>query len=76
MFNETRRVLARLDRLTDWERKPRDAIRVGLEPMLDLMERLGNPHQRLRAIHVTGTKGKGSVCALIEAQLCCEPGFA
>jgi dihydrofolate synthase / folylpolyglutamate synthase len=68
-FNETQEVLARLDRLTDWERKPRNAIRAGLEPMLDLMERLGNPHRRLRAIHVTGTKGKGSVCALIEAAL-------
>ena len=62
-------VLARLDRLIDWERKPRNTMRMGLEPMLDLMERLGNPHQRFRAIHVTGTKGKGSVCALIEAGL-------
>ena len=69
MSDETQAVLARLDRLTDWERKPRNTIRAGLEPMLDLMERLGNPHQRLRAIHVTGTKGKGSVCALIEAAL-------
>jgi dihydrofolate synthase / folylpolyglutamate synthase len=69
MFNETQKVLARLDQLTDRERKPRDAVRAGLEPMLDLMERLGNPHRRLRAIHVTGTKGKGSVCALIEAAL-------
>jgi dihydrofolate synthase/folylpolyglutamate synthase len=61
--------LARLDRLTDWERRPRSAMRVGLEPMLVLMERLGNPHQRFRSIHVAGTKGKGSVCALIEAGL-------
>jgi dihydrofolate synthase/folylpolyglutamate synthase len=37
--------------------------------MLDLMERLGNPHQGFRSIHVAGTKGKGSVCALIEAGL-------
>jgi dihydrofolate synthase / folylpolyglutamate synthase len=61
--------LARLDRLTDWEGKPRSAMRAGLEPMLDLMERLGNPHQGFRSIHVAGTKGKGSVCALIEAGL-------
>ena len=61
--------LSRLDRLTNWERKPRGEMRVGLEPMLDLMLRLGNPHQSFRAIHVAGTKGKGSVCALVEAGL-------
>ncbi|MDE1994898.1 MAG: bifunctional folylpolyglutamate synthase/dihydrofolate synthase, partial [Rhizobiaceae bacterium] len=44
-------------------------MRVGLEPMLDLMQRLGNPHQSFRSIHVAGTKGKGSVSALTEAAL-------
>ncbi|MEZ2219305.1 folylpolyglutamate synthase/dihydrofolate synthase family protein [Rhizobium sp. RCC_161_2] len=62
-------VLSRLDRLTNWERKPRGEMRVGLEPMLDLMQRLGNPHRSFRAIHVAGTKGKGSVCALAAAAL-------
>jgi dihydrofolate synthase/folylpolyglutamate synthase len=62
-------VLKRLDRLTDWERASRRSMRVGLEPILDLSERLGNPHRMLRSIHVTGTKGKGSVSALIEAGL-------
>lgn len=61
--------LSRLDQLTNWERKPRGEMRVGLEPMLDLMQRLGNPHQSFRAIHVAGTKGKGSVSALLEAGL-------
>lgn len=61
--------LARLDQLTNWERKPRGEMRVGLEPMLDLMQRLGNPHRSFRAIHVAGTKGKGSVSALLEAGL-------
>lgn len=61
--------LSRLDLLTNWERKPRGEMRVGLEPMLDLMQRLGNPHQSFRAIHVAGTKGKGSICALVEASL-------
>ncbi|PIK74626.1 bifunctional folylpolyglutamate synthase/dihydrofolate synthase [Methylobacterium frigidaeris] len=44
-------------------------MRVGLDPMRDLLHRLGEPHERLRVIHVGGTKGKGSVCALIEAGL-------
>lgn len=61
--------LSRLDQLTNWERKPRGEMRVGLEPMFDLMQRLGNPHRSFRAIHVAGTKGKGSVSALIEAGL-------
>lgn len=62
-------MLERLDRLTDWERMPRRMMRPGLEPILDLSERLGNPHQKFRSIHVAGTKGKGSVSALIEAGL-------
>jgi dihydrofolate synthase/folylpolyglutamate synthase len=61
--------LARLDALTDWERRPRNTMRVGLEPMRDLATRLGDPQKSFRSIHVAGTKGKGSVSALIEAAL-------
>jgi len=62
-------VLRRLDLLTDWERRPRDTMRVGLEPMHDLMDRMEEPHTRFRSVHVTGTKGKGSVCALVDVGL-------
>jgi dihydrofolate synthase / folylpolyglutamate synthase len=58
-----------LDALTDWERRPRNTMRVGLEPMQDLATRLGDPQKSFRSIHVAGTKGKGSVSALIEAAL-------
>jgi dihydrofolate synthase / folylpolyglutamate synthase len=61
--------MARLDALTDWERRPRKFMRVGLEPMQDLAARLGRPQEAFRAVHVAGTKGKGSVSALIEAAL-------
>jgi dihydrofolate synthase / folylpolyglutamate synthase len=61
--------LARLDALTNWESRPRSAMRVGLEPMLDLAARLGYPQRSFRSIHVAGTKGKGSVSALIEMAL-------
>ncbi|NGM36214.1 bifunctional folylpolyglutamate synthase/dihydrofolate synthase [Methylobacterium sp. DB0501] len=44
-------------------------MRVGLGPMRDLLARLGEPQALLKVIHVGGTKGKGSVCALIEAGL-------
>jgi dihydrofolate synthase / folylpolyglutamate synthase len=63
------RAMARLDALTDWERRPRGKMRVGLEPMLDLAARLGDPQKSFRSIHVAGTKGKGSASALIEAAL-------
>lgn len=29
-----------------------------------LLEKLGNPHKKLHCIHVAGTNGKGSVCAM------------
>ena len=61
--------MARLDALTDWERRPRSTMRVGLEPMIDLARRLDDPQKSFRSIHVAGTKGKGSVSALIEAAL-------
>jgi dihydrofolate synthase/folylpolyglutamate synthase len=63
------RAMARLDALTNWENRPRSTMRVGLEPMLDLARRLGDPQKSFRSIHVGGTKGKGSVSALIEAAL-------
>ena len=37
----------------------------GLERMQQLLERLGNPHRGLRCVHVAGTNGKGSTCALL-----------
>ena len=67
--HELARAMARLDALTDWERRPRKTMRVGLEPMADLAARLGRPEASFRSIHVAGTKGKGSVSALIEAAL-------
>jgi dihydrofolate synthase/folylpolyglutamate synthase len=44
-------------------------MRVDLEPMRDLARRLGDPQNGFRIVHVAGTKGKGSTCALIEAGL-------
>jgi dihydrofolate synthase/folylpolyglutamate synthase len=39
----------------------------GLERVLACLKKLGDPHLKLKAVHVTGTNGKGSVCALFEA---------
>ncbi|MEK9862974.1 MAG: hypothetical protein VW804_07435, partial [Verrucomicrobiota bacterium] len=40
--------------------------KMGLARMLEWAERLGNPQNNLRFIHVAGTNGKGSVCAYLE----------
>ncbi|HBA85525.1 MAG TPA: bifunctional folylpolyglutamate synthase/dihydrofolate synthase [Verrucomicrobia bacterium] len=42
-------------------------VKLGLETELALLERLGKPHEAVPCIHVAGTNGKGSVCAMIEA---------
>ena len=39
-------------------------IRLGLERIGYLLKRLGSPESRLNIIHVAGTNGKGSVCAI------------
>lgn len=62
-------VLSRLEALIDWERRARAAMRVSTDPARALSERLGAPHGRLRVVHVTGSKGKGSTSALIAAGL-------
>lgn len=36
-----------------------------LEPITFLMEELGSPQKELKYIHVTGTNGKGSTCAML-----------
>ena len=41
--------------------------RFGLETTRTLAERAGNPQDRLRFIHVAGTNGKGSTCAMLES---------
>lgn len=41
----------------------------GLDRITRLLEALGSPHREGRFIHVAGTNGKGSTCAMIEAGL-------
>lgn len=40
-------------------------INPGLERVLKVLELLNNPHEKLKVIHVAGTNGKGSVCAIL-----------
>jgi dihydrofolate synthase/folylpolyglutamate synthase len=42
-------------------------MKLGLENAFRLAALAGNPQRRLRFIHVAGTNGKGSTCAMLEA---------
>jgi len=42
---------------------------LGLDRLITLLERIGNPHKKLKIIHVAGTNGKGSVCTMLSAIL-------
>lgn len=48
--------------------------RYGLERIVELLERLGNPQNDLRFVHVAGTNGKGSTCAFL-AQVMQAAGY-
>jgi dihydrofolate synthase/folylpolyglutamate synthase len=50
-------------------------IKPGLERTEAILARLGSPHEKLTAIHVAGTNGKGSVVATVETLLS-APGRA
>ncbi len=41
-------------------------VKLGLENVFRLTALAGNPQNRLRFIHVAGTNGKGSTCAMLE----------
>ncbi|TLZ94590.1 MAG: bifunctional folylpolyglutamate synthase/dihydrofolate synthase, partial [Methanobacteriota archaeon] len=44
-------------------RLERFGIKLGLDNIRRLLSLLGDPHHGLKVLHVTGTNGKGSVCA-------------
>ena len=79
-----RRALGFLLSLSDWERLPaaeaagggalavvqaREAARFNLERVRSLLARLGDPHLDRGTVHVAGTKGKGSIAAMIASVL-------
>ncbi|MDI6775020.1 MAG: folylpolyglutamate synthase/dihydrofolate synthase family protein [Verrucomicrobiota bacterium] len=68
MKNKTREseVQRALERLY---KRRRFGIRPGLDVEQEILKRLGNPERCCPVIHVAGTNGKGSVCALLESML-------
>jgi dihydrofolate synthase / folylpolyglutamate synthase len=47
----------------------RFGIKLGLEKISYLLEKIGNPHEQYPIIHIAGTNGKGSVASMIAAVL-------
>ncbi|MBE6729894.1 MAG: bifunctional folylpolyglutamate synthase/dihydrofolate synthase [Ruminococcaceae bacterium] len=46
----------------------------GLERIKELCSMMGNPHEKLKFVHVAGTNGKGSFCAML-ASILKESGY-
>lgn len=44
-------------------------IKLGLDNITELLGRMGNPHRFFKSVHVGGTDGKGSVCAMVSSVL-------
>ena len=59
-FSGARRIL---------EERQESRMRLGLGRLRRVLKRLGDPQEGLSCIHVAGTNGKGSTCAILEAVL-------
>jgi len=49
----------------DYERRAPKPGELKLDQMRALLDRLGNPQDRMRVVHVAGSKGKGSTAAML-----------
>jgi dihydrofolate synthase/folylpolyglutamate synthase len=63
--------VAYLESFVNYERAPQPAAMrtMTLERMRSLCRRLGDPQRSFRSILVTGTNGKGSICAMLYSML-------
>lgn len=61
-----------LDSFINYEKKPNFSYNrriFNLDRMQRILRELGNPHLKLKTIHIAGTKGKGSTAAIISSIL-------
>ena len=60
-----------LETLPDYEKTTRYSYEedLRLDRVRTLLERLGNPQDAFRSVHIAGTRGKGSVAAMVYSVL-------
>src|SRR5690606_17774470 len=66
------RAIRYLHSLADYERLRivrYTPVNFNLDRMRSLMKKLGNPQDTFRSVHIAGTKGKGSTCAMVASML-------
>jgi len=51
------------------KRLPYTEVKPGLDRIRTLLEVVGDPHKQLRAVHIAGTNGKGSVAVMLASVL-------
>ena len=64
-FSGPDEVLAWLARAANWERQASLPGGFRLDRMKAIVDALGRPDRAWRAVHVAGTKGKGTTCAAV-----------
>ena len=67
-----RQAIDYLSGFTDWERTPAQAfaaVNFDLRRVHSLLARMGDPHRGRRTVHIAGSKGKGSIAAMVAAVL-------
>ena len=45
------------------------SVKLGLDRIKELLRLMGNPHQKLKFVHVAGTNGKGSITTMLSNSL-------
>lgn len=71
-INSYAKALRFLNTLSDYERLRivrYNSETFNLDRMRSLLRKLGNPQNKYRSVHVAGTKGKGSTCAMVAGML-------
>lgn len=48
---------------------PRFSKKTSHENLREILQRMGNPQDKMKVVHVAGTNGKGSVCAFLNTML-------
>ena len=71
-FRTYERAMQYLFSVTDYERQQKLRYNVttfDLDRMNKLLKGLGNPHKKMKAIHIAGTKGKGSTATMLASMI-------